>query len=110
LRIPEKVSREEWDNKLEIYDRLTFTYKEREFFKKFKRKNSKDYIVSYYLHDVSLSGIQLFNPKRCHIKIIKLDDEWYLISSGDASYEWYICDEWEEVLGYLTGCGYKFKI
>jgi hypothetical protein len=46
------------------------------------------------------------------IEIIKLDDEWYLISKGSKfeGTKFYICDGWEEVIGYLSGSEYNFLI
>jgi hypothetical protein len=42
-----------------------------------------------------------------HIHLVKLDDEWYIIYDtikGEVDY--YICDQWEEVLGYLSNKGF----
>jgi len=38
------------------------------------------------------------------IQLNKLEDDWYLIYKfyNLDSEEYYICDEWDEVLGYLS--------
>jgi hypothetical protein len=128
----------ECDKKLDIHDRVPFKKSEIEFFKKFREENKNKYKVSkdYLWTDDHISGQSyrkdLESPKECSSisinllrnyarewRIIKLDDEWYLISSYDDSKgidageydedyleeeftDYYICDEWEEVIGYLT--------
>jgi len=44
------------------------------------------------------------------IKITKLEDNWYLIDYYlylDGNTKYYICDDWEEVLGYLSSEGFN---
>ena len=44
------------------------------------------------------------------IKITKLEDYWYLIDYYlylDDDTKYYICDDWEEVLGYLSSEGFN---
>jgi hypothetical protein len=46
----------------------------------------------------------------CKIKITKLEDNWYLIDYYlylDGNKKYYICDDWEEVLGYLSSQGFN---
>ena len=50
-----------------------------------------------------------------HIHLVKLDDEWYLIydtikgrlQTNRMNLEYYLCDQWEEVLGYLSDNGFN---
>jgi hypothetical protein len=50
-----------------------------------------------------------------HIHLVKLDDEWYLIydtikgrlQTNRMNVEYYLCDQWEEVLGYLSSKGFN---
>jgi hypothetical protein len=110
LRKPEEVSREKWNRKFFMYGRLPYTAEEVQFLNKF-----------FYLYHVKFtipSDFEIDNVDNddrhpyFSIKIIKLDDEWYLIhhyisTRSYITYEascnkYYICDEWEEVLGYLS--------
>jgi hypothetical protein len=118
LRQPKEVNRETFYKKLGTFGKVPFTAKEAEFFMKLKNKN-RDYLlkVKGYGYDVELEKpiiydfdtIDIIYDKSggyYHTKIIKLDDEWYLIdiyvSGYDSQFHQYlICDEWEEVLGYL---------
>ena len=100
-RMPERVSRDDWYKKIHIHGRLNFTEKDDEFFKIFTRKNRKYFMINHHINEITILNTINYNDKR----IIKLDDEWYLISNGDHSY--YICDEFEEVLGYLSSNGFN---
>jgi hypothetical protein len=118
FRKPLKVSKEEWDKKL-MYGTAPFTKREFEFLQKVKEKNSSrgckiglgtlgeshTFTVRYK------SGQYGF-----FMEIIKLNDDWYLIQfnsgiTGDITNMEYeeeddvsdliVCDEWDEVLGYI---------
>jgi len=121
FRMPEQVSREEFDNKLR-YDKVAFTKEEDEFFTKFIEKNNVEqhnYIFTFHGRKAPkfpkkhTKTFDIFNSDGLFLavlEIIKLDDSWYLITDYyKLSVRRYICDEWEEVLGYLAGCHYNFK-
>jgi len=99
-RKPQEVSKTDWDEKLEKFDKVPFTKWEVNFFEKLKRK---DYCKHWkFSMDIVSSGSIIIGIH----KIIKLDDEWYLIRRYSTEYgqeddDYYICDEFEEVIGYL---------
>ena len=132
FRIPTEVSREDWEKKYNMYREVLFSKKEVEFFNRFSRDHlvlepptslkekllraaSGGYVRSDgYLCTMGnflMKGIDIYN--RTDIlrwKIIKLDDDWYLIHYYEKSESidisrYYICDEWEEVIGYLVNKG-----
>jgi len=102
-RLPTKVSEDEWKKKSNMYSDEKFNRKEVDFFKKLK--DSK-------VTDISLlaTGAIIMKFGMVWIHFYKKSDDWYLIcvetnrfqfqevTDGD---EYYICDEWDEVLGYL---------
>jgi hypothetical protein len=102
-REPTKVSEDEWKKKSNMYSDEKFNRKEVDFFKKLK--DSK-------VTDISLlaTGAIIMKFGMVWIHFYKKSDDWYLIcvetnrfqfqevTDGD---EYYICDEWDEVLGYL---------
>jgi len=99
-RNPQKVSKREFDEKLESFGKVPFTKWEVNFFEKLKRK---DYCKHWkFSMDLLSSGSIIIGIH----KIIKLDDEWYLIRRYSTEYgqtcdDYYICDEFNEVIGYL---------
>ena len=119
LRMPEEVSKEDWNRKLQTFKKAEFTKLEKEFFKRFIDVNM---ISSHPILPKHYFVITINDPRGFYlgqIEIMKLDDEWYLISKGskfegsgiNSIYtKFYICDGWEEVVGYLTGSEYNFII
>jgi hypothetical protein len=116
FRIPEEVSREEFDRKINIFSKVQFTTQEKEFFRNFRGEigdkkydtrlltSGNTFVIIIY-HSITHN---LFSQ----IDITKLEDDWYLIYDNSAGYrnyvgKWYICDEWEEVLGYLSNKGFN---
>jgi hypothetical protein len=111
LRYPEEVTRDEFNNKIDNYDKVPFTKEEIKFFKKFRDENKKKFIVNTELKGFSWG----FNTINIRFKgeidnfrkiITKLDDEWYVIHEYRPFFNnniefnrYYICDGWEEVLG-----------
>ena len=100
-RMPEKVSEDDWSKKQDIHGLEKFTEKEKEFFlQKFRE----------YIQYIGKSLVQLEIPisysdmVKVDIDIVKLKDDWYLIEEtcDDGDGEFFICDEWDEVLGYLS--------
>jgi hypothetical protein len=124
FRKPLKVSKEEWDKKLR-HGTAPFTKREFEFLQKIKEKNSSK-VCKIVLGKLGESHTFIINNiassyYESRLELTKLNDEWYLIrwDSGvadgvditnlidgfnwtdDDVHEFYICDEWEEVLGYI---------
>jgi len=76
-----------------------------DFFEKIKKENTK----SIYSLDFGMPGktsvvyLQLYpsgeDDSLIEIDITKLKDDWYLIY--EPGIDKFICDEWDEVLGYL---------
>jgi hypothetical protein len=120
FRSPTRVSREKWRSKLS-YKKVPFTKKERDLFQKLKENPKND----LYKIDLGESTIEIKRKQvepygriswRHYRRIIKLDDNWYLIyynqvdperdpetdlEENDTWEEFFICDEWDEVIGYL---------
>ena len=119
-RIPQTVSDVEYQNKLDTHGKEPYTQKELDFFEKLKKENTK----SLYSLDFGMgkgtgkSGFHFIQPNPgktnavylqlypsgeddslIEIDITKLKDDWYLIY--EPGIDKFICDEWDEVLGYL---------
>jgi hypothetical protein len=104
-RIPQTVGDVEYQNKLDIHGKEPYTQKELDFFEKLKKENIK----SLYSLDFGMPGetntvyLQLYpsgeDDSLIEIDITKLKDDWYLIYEPEI--DKFICDEWDEVLGYL---------
>ena len=130
-RMPEKVTHEEWDKKLNVVGEEKFAQKEIDFFRNLSESNSipgsckitsdigtlptPGYSIEDYKRKDNSKGIYLIiikaRDKMTYIQFNKLSDDWYLIydhvhfsmkSEEEDVVNWYICDEWEEVLGYLS--------
>ena len=106
-RIPHTVSDVEWEKKLDTHGTEFFNKKEIEFFNKLKNDNERNiYSMDgidkehFPFHTISF---QLYPPGEgdnlIEIDITKLKDDWYLIY--EPGIDKFICDEWDEVLGYL---------
>jgi hypothetical protein len=124
-RLPEKVTYDEWLAKYGIHGLELFTQKEIEFFEKLIKENRLN-IESYKIDAkkvtivmaIEIGDISENNPV-VELDIIefefrKLKDEWYLISKNIPDYfrrdEYYIGDEWDEVLGYLESINLKLPL
>jgi len=100
-RIPQTVGDVEYQNKLDTHGKEPYTQKELDFFEKLKKENT----MSLYDMEISIDTIfmQLYpggdSDDLIDIEIIKLKDDWYLIY--EPGIDKFICDEWDEVLGYL---------
>jgi hypothetical protein len=104
-RIPHAVSDVEYRNKLDTHGKEPFTQKELDFFEKIKKENTD----KIYSLDFGMPGktnavyLQLYpsgeDDSLIEIDITKLKDDWYLIY--EPGIDKFICDEWDEVLGYL---------
>jgi hypothetical protein len=124
-RKPEKVSQDDCIKKYKRYSKLKFSEGEVEFFNKFSELNNKDHssTLDNDWRDIFDPQFRIYSKGTSDFKslstsiitIIKLDDEWYLISEINNTefnlvYEFYICDEWEEVLGYLITSHHGFEV
>jgi hypothetical protein len=102
-RLPKRISADEFDKKIEIHGIEPLTQKEVEFFRKLVDKNNPN-IRSYIPPDdpskICLDIYYLYT-ETILFYIHKLTDDWYLICKYSGPQESYICDEWDEVLGYL---------
>jgi hypothetical protein len=105
-RLPTKVSEDEWIKKFHMQSIDTYTKKELDIFEKLKEDNPS-LIESCEPNgdetEVSITIFSIINDLIV-IYITKLSDDWYLIleQCGHEYEEFYICDEWDEVLGYLS--------
>ena len=122
-RKPEKVTKEAWEDKLR-HGKVPFTKKEIDFFQKFKEKNEnkkRKIDLGKIGESDTISIKSRDNGYEHYTSITKLDDEWYAIKSvwyqqvvdvtnvenvegdweGDYYEEFFVCDEFDEVLGYL---------
>ncbi len=101
LRKPKMITAEEYREKFDTHETENFTQQEIDFFNKL----SKDNWGSIYDIDLgkNLAIIQLYpvgdDDNLVEIDITKLKDNWYLID--EPGIDKFLCDEWEEVLGYL---------
>jgi hypothetical protein len=118
-RQPEKVSKKEWNAKLNSFGKVPFTEVEINLFKQLNKTIYKSNVEKNYV-DLETPGeydtitIILYKPIRKNVVITKLDDNLYLLSDSEPviSYpyednegpyvKYYICNEWEEVIGYLS--------
>ena len=105
-RLPTKVSEDEWKKKSNMYNDEEFKQKEVDFFKKLKEENPSK------ITDISrlAPGAIIMEFGMVWIHFYKKSDDWYLICVETNRFrfqevtdvdEYYICDEWDEVLGYL---------
>jgi hypothetical protein len=107
--MPEEVKYDEWLNKYDIHGKEIFNKKEIQFFNRLVEENRLD-IETYYINEVKISIMVIIESTDgaedlVEFEFTKLKDEWYLVSkiyNQDHDYEeFFICDEWDEVLGYL---------
>jgi hypothetical protein len=127
FRMPEEISSEEFHKKLDNFSKVPLTNPEKEFLMSCGgERDYKRYDVRFDFHFKCL--IRIFNDLSGsllgQIEITKLDDDWYLIyeyvsplglrnhynsfaSVIMIEIKYYICDEWGEVLGYLSSKGFN---
>jgi hypothetical protein len=114
FRKPKVVEYADCNKKLVNFGKASFTKAEKEFFDKFYEENiNGGKIHSTEMFDkIFVIGIKLRGYYSGQIEITKLNDDWYLIVDYgyDNGSEYYICDEWEEVLGYLSTSKYGFRV
>jgi len=108
-RVPEEVSGEdEFNKKAKIHGPESFTQKEIDFFNGIY-KIEEIYQLSFWplLSQSMPDSVEFINEMDgiIHIQISKLKDDWYLIYEDRNLHKehdrYYICDEWDEVIGYL---------
>ena len=101
-RAPEEVSLDEFNKKAEIHGHEPFTQKEIDFLNGIE----EIYQLSFW-PKVESCSVEFISKMYhiIHIQISKLKDDWYLIyEDRNLHHEhdrYYICDEWDEVIGYL---------
>lgn len=110
-RMPEMVTSQKYQNKIDTHDTELFARDEYDFFVKLIRENE----VWINDSDLGIDGKRDYVYLRLYpnieINITKLKDNWYLIDESDSesdSDKFFICDEWNEVLGYLDSKPLKF--
>jgi 4a-hydroxytetrahydrobiopterin dehydratase len=117
-RMPEEVSRDECIKKLDTHGREKFIKKEWDFFEKLKRNTGCKTDVlrfgsGFKSEHIGTTIIIEMHPNsilEIKITISKLGDDLYLIANKqiildeenfDHRTSFFICDEWEEVIGFL---------
>jgi hypothetical protein len=117
-RLPTKVSEDEWKKKSNMYDDEEFNQKEVDFFKQLEEENPSkitdiDLLVPGAI-SLEIDDDDIMKFGMGWIRFYKKSDDWYLIyvkhedyndvfyygEDGDGE-EYYICDEWDEVVSYL---------
>jgi len=99
-RYPSKVSRDEFFERKRSNRMIYFTQSERKkMFDALTEKRKK--------RDINWSNSPEFIEIYCgrdFFEIVKLDDDWFTIinDEGYGVTKYYICDEFEEVLNFLT--------
>jgi hypothetical protein len=97
-RMPIEASQDEISRKISLYKEEKLTDGELNFIRKLKEENT-GYLISVGLYNFTITNRNIF------IDIKKLEDDWYIVyqtyHTSDISNR-FICDEWDEVLGYLT--------
>jgi hypothetical protein len=90
----------DWNAKGRMFGKLKFRESEVDFLNKFGSHSTFNADNSYYISFAKNS-----------LRIYRLHDDWYLIANHTPdgfsfprpeNFKYYICDEWEEVIGYLT--------
>ena len=113
-REPTKVSYDEWLKKIDIHQKEPFTEKETKFFKELIKEN-RIYIQSYTIGSKQIS-IMLIEDEddddMTEIEFTKLEDNWFTIYKcyNHDHEEYFVCDEWDEILGYIISNPLDFPI
>lgn len=100
-RKPTMITAHEYQQKFDTHGTEPFTKEEYDFFRKLQQKNEG------WIYDFDLGRYYLFmelypigdGDDLIEINITKLKDNWYLIDEPGSDN--FLCDEWDEVLGYL---------
>jgi len=98
-RYPKSISMDDWSEKKDEWkngNSEPFNESENRFFNKLVFDNKK----RLYHSKISKSDIMLGLYLIRYIEIYKMKDSWYLLYDDDNG-EYYLCDEFEEVEGYL---------
>jgi hypothetical protein len=108
-RYPQKVNQKEFFNKKGIHKMVSFTQTERNTMFDILTEKQKWvlYPVMVKRKDIRWSTSSEFIEIYCgrnFFEIVKLDDDWFTIISEDSwsQNEYFICDEFEEVVNFLT--------
>jgi hypothetical protein len=111
-REPTKVSYDEWLKKIDIHQKEPFTEKETKFFKELIKEN-RIYIQSYTIGSKQISIMLIEDDDdMTEIEFTKLEDNWFTIYKcyNHDHEEYFVCDEWDEVLGYIIRNPLDFPI
>jgi len=112
-RYPKSISMDDWSEKKDEWkngNSEPFNESENRFFNKLVFDNKKglyhskisksDIMLGLYPTGKNGESIQAMYREIRYIEIYKMKDSWYLLYDDDNG-EYYLCDEFEEVEGYL---------
>jgi hypothetical protein len=106
-RFPKSISLQDYNNKLEIHRNLPFTKEERLIIIGILRVKSKFINFEITPSAILISDITEYQHISAGIIAIhKLEDDWFIIKDTrspitNTAFEYYICDEFEELESYL---------
>jgi hypothetical protein len=119
-RYPKKVTQKEFFDKKGIHKMISFTQTERTTMSNILTEKQKKYEFNPIYSDKDIRWSKLYGYDEgtssefieIHylgefFEIVKLDDDWFTIIHDlyGSSIEYYICDEFEEVVNFLTDLG-----
>ncbi len=94
----------EWSKKLETFDAKSFSDSEKDFFNNLLEINkSSIYELDIYKdYRFNISLYQINSDSLLYLEIDKLEDYYYVIHEYDFDHNnYYICDQFEEVIEFL---------
>jgi len=101
-RYPKKVTQKEFFDKKGIHKMISFTQTERTTMFNILTEKQKRKDIRW---STSSEFIEIYSGKE-FFEIVKLDDDWFTIIHEDPYSRvvdsYYICDEFEEVVNFLT--------
>lgn len=104
-RYPQKVNQKEFFDKKRIHKMVSFTQTERTtmFNILTEKQKRKDIRWSTTNEHMNSEFIEIYCGRN-FFEIVKLDDDWFTIVGDDnwGKNEYFICDEFEEVVNFLT--------
>ena len=98
VRYPKKVTQKEFFHKKSIFKMKDFSYNEKKTMCDILNEKSKKIHLSW---STSSDFIEIYRDRQFW-EIVKLDDDWFtIIYTYWNTDEYYICDEFEEVVNFL---------
>ena len=99
-RYPQKVNQKEFFDKKEIHKMVSFSQTEATTMFNILTEKQKRKDIRW---STSSEFIEIYCGRN-FFEIVKLDDDWFTIISEDSwsQNEYFICDEFEEVVNFLT--------